>query len=193
MIHRDERAQLAKLVVLRSSVFKDLVEMEKSTLSARSRKLFTLSAIYSGNNALLDGRSPDNIEESARICATYWDEVGDHIPEWKFVRESKMTAGEVRRDFLHSHAIVLQALGIVGNWLLQHRKNSWQQSLKKLNDISWSRSNARIWEGRAMIGGRVSKAAQNVTLTTNFIKISLNIPLSPEENRIEQAFMRGNS
>ena len=191
--HRDDRAQLAKLVVLRSIVFKDLVEMEKSTLSARSRKLFTLSAIYSGNNALLDGQSPSNIKEAAIICADYWDEVGRHIPEWKFVRESRMTAGDVRRDFLHSHAIVLQALGIVGSWLLRSDQHSWKASLKKLKDINWSRSNVKIWEGRAMNGGRVSKATQNVVLTTNFVKQSLNIPLSSDEHRIEQAFLRGNS
>jgi len=189
--HRDDRAQLAKLVVLRSDAFKDLVELEKSTLSARSRKLFTLSAIYSGNTALLDGQEPSDIDEAATICADYWNEVGKKMPEWQFVRESKMTAGDVRRDFIHSHAIVLQALGHVGNQLLKSRQKTWRKSLTRLQSINWSRSDAKTWEGRAMIGGRVSKAGHNVTLTTNLIKQRLELSLSPEEQRVEQAFLRG--
>src|SRR5215471_10472862 len=51
--HRDDAARLARLVVLRSAAFRDVVEMERSTLSARSRKLFTLSAIYTATNALI--------------------------------------------------------------------------------------------------------------------------------------------
>ena len=37
--HRDDMAQLARLVVLKSRFFGDLVEMERSSLSARSRKV----------------------------------------------------------------------------------------------------------------------------------------------------------
>ena len=42
-----------------------------------------------------------------------------------------------------------------------------------------------------MIGGRVSKAAHNVVLTTNAIKRHLGLALAPEEQRIEDAFKRG--
>jgi DNA sulfur modification protein DndB len=189
--HRDDRAQLSKLVVLRSRAFKDVVEMEKSTLSARSRKLFTLSAIHSGNAALLDGHESASIEGAAKICAEYWDEVSKQLPEWEFVRESKMTAGDVRRDFIHSHAIVLQALGNVGRQLTKNGKTNWKTKLKKLQDINWSRSEAKTWEGRAMIGGRISKATHNVTLTTNYIKKQLGLELTPEEQRVEKAFLRG--
>ena len=47
-------AKIAKLLAISSEAFKDLVEMERSTLSERSRKLFTLSAIYTGCQSLLD-------------------------------------------------------------------------------------------------------------------------------------------
>jgi DNA sulfur modification protein DndB len=165
--------------------------MEKSSLSPRARKLFTLSAIYSANNALLDGGETLNMEDATSACATFWDNVGHQIPEWQFVRESKMTSGDVRRDFIHSHAIVLQAMGKMGKQLLNTRKKTWQTSLKKLQTINWSRSNAKTWEGRAMIGGRISKASHNVTLTTNIMKQHLTLQLPPEEERVEQAFLQG--
>lgn len=191
--HRDDRAQLSKLVVFKSQAFNGLVEMEKTTLSPRSRKLFTLSAIYSGNAALLGDNEYHSVDEAAAVCAEYWDEVAKYLPEWGFVRDAKMTAGDVRQDFVHSHSILLQALGNTGHQLIEQPKTKWKKQLKRLKEINWSRKDAKTWEGRAMIGGRVSKASQNITLTTNLIKSSLGLPLSPEEERAERAFLRGDN
>lgn len=189
--HRNSMAKVAKLVAMKSDAFRDVVEMEKTTLSARSRKLFTLSAIYSANCALLGTEDIDVEDEPAELCCDFWDEVAKQIPEWQFVHESKMTAGEVRRDFIHSHSILLQALGNVGRKLLELPESTRKGKLAKLYSIDWSRSNAKLWEGRAMIGGRISKASHNITLTTNLIKQHLSLPLLPEEQRAEDAFMRG--
>jgi len=189
--HRNELAKLTKLIVLRSNAFKDVVEMERSTLSERSRKLFTLSAIFSATDALLGDDQIDDPQKSAAFCAEYWDLIAKYLPEWGFVRESKMTAGEVRRDFIHSHAIVLQALGIAGRELLKLSERARKERCKALAGIDWSRSNARLWEGRALIGGRVSKASHNVTLTSNLVKQRLGLELGPEEKRVENAYKKG--
>ena len=191
--HRDVAAELARVVVLRSPVFHDVVEMERSTLSPRSRKLFTLSAIYSATNALITGLDEGATFDAKRERAnSYWEEVAKQFPEWQLVREHKITAGEVRQDYLHSHGIVLQALGKAGNALLRQNKDGgWKSSLRSLRKVDWSRANTKLWEGRAMVGGRVQKAEQNITLTTNLIKRFLKVPLSPEEQRVEDAFLRG--
>jgi DNA sulfur modification protein DndB len=190
--HRDEAAELARLVVLRSPVFRDVVEMERSTLSVRSRKLFTLSAIYSATCALLNGLTTAQKFETKRdLAKEYWEEVAKQFPEWHLVRERKITAGEVRQEYIHSHGIVLQSLGKAGNCFLREGVDGWRNSLKALRKVDWSRANVKLWEGRAMVGGRVQKAEQNVTLTTNLIKRFLRLSLSPEERRIEEAFLRG--
>lgn len=189
--HRNDLSKIAKLVALKSTAFKDLVEMERSTLSERSRKLFTLSAIHTGCSVLLDSAEYSNVEHASKICIEFWDEVANHIPEWELVRSSRMTAGEIRRDFLHSHAIALQAFGIVGRDLVQSDQANWRTRLSEIGKIEWSRSNANVWEGRALIGGRVSKSSNNVTLTANFIKHRLGLKLGPEEKRVEQMFERG--
>ena len=41
------------------------------------------------------------------------------FPDWRKVQERKLTAGEIRRDFIHSHGITLQALGRIGNGLFR--------------------------------------------------------------------------
>lgn len=189
--HRDDKAQVAKMVVAKSSVFKDVVELEKTTLAPRSRKLFTLSAIYTATSALLKNLEVEDGEERAALAVDYWDEISLHMPEWNLVRESKLTAGEVRVDFIHSHGVVLQALGRLGNTLLHHHEADWREPLRSLSKIDWRRSNVALWEGRAMIGGRVTKAQQNVLLTTNAIKHILDLPLNADEARVEEAYSRG--
>jgi DNA sulfur modification protein DndB len=188
--HRDEPSEVARLVVLKSTLFREVVEMEKSTLSTGSRKLFTLSAIYSATKAFLQGSEEEDVEERASRAREYWEEVAKQFRDWSLVRERRITAGEIRKDFIHSHGVVLQALGRAGNALVKRYPKGWKRKLAPLSELDWSRNNP-FWEGRALIGGRVSKSAQNVTLTTNAIKQELGLSLSAEETRLEEAYKRG--
>lgn len=187
--HRDERSELIRRVVLASDFYRDLVETERTTLARGSRHLFTLSALYRATLSLLHGRERQPLNERVRSAYEYWEAVARQFPEWQQVREHKMTAGAVRTNYLHSHAIVLNALGRVGNGLLALGE-PWQDRLERLREIDWSRSNARVWEGRVMVGGRVSKSGNHVTLTTNLIKTKLGLALSDDEQRVEDAFNR---
>ncbi|MNJ51969.1 hypothetical protein D3C77_472850 [compost metagenome] len=132
----------------------------------------------------------EDFSAAAKKCIEFWEAVGNQIPEWIYVREGRMTAGEVRQDFIHSHAIVLQALGRVGRFVYQTSsgKPDLKLALRKIREIDWSRANVTTWEGRAMIGGRMAKNSQNITLTCNEIKRSIGLPLTPEEQAIERAF-----
>ena len=189
--HRDDTAQLAKRLVLQSEVFRDVVEMEKTNLAKRSRRLFTLSAIYNATEELLNGVDTKDSKAAGRLAVAFWQATATHMKEWELVRNNQITAGEVRQDYINSHSVVLQALARVGNSLLHDHPDTWKERLSKLSTIDWRRSNAHLWEGRALLGGRVSKAQQNIALTANAIKAKLGVDLSPEEQRIEDAFNRG--
>ncbi len=189
--HRDDRARLVRMLLPRCPFLRDVVEMERSTLAIRSRKLFTLSSIYTATNALMAGFENSSAEERAELAARYWNEVAQQFPDWEKVRRRDIQAAEVRRDFIHSHGIVLQALGRAGNVLLREKDRSLSHRLKKLGKVDWSRSNAKLWEGRALVAGRVSKADNNLVLTTNIVKQALGLPLTPEEVLAETAFKRG--
>jgi DNA sulfur modification protein DndB len=185
--HRSAAAHIARHLSLTSPVFKNLIESERSSLSPRARKLFTLSALHF---AILELLTTDELEDftgASKKCHEFWERVAEQIPEWNYVRESKMTAGEVRADFIHSHAIVLHALGRVGRALYQLPASERAKKLKRLRAVDWSRKNAATWEGRAMVGGSMAKAAQNITLTTNEIKRVLGLKLGPDESLAEAA------
>lgn len=189
--HRNDKAQLAKLVVMKSEFFRDIVDMERSSLAKRSRKLFTLSAFHNACADLVEGQSTGDLNADAALARGYWEAVATHFPAWAQVRENRLPASEVREGYIHSHGIALQALGKAGNTLLRQQPKDWKKRLKGLEGIDWSRSNARTWEGRALIGGKVSKVTTNVLLTANVIKKALDLPLDEEQQRAESANRKG--
>ncbi len=191
--HRDETALLVKSMISKSQVFRDVVELEKTTLSARSRRLFTLSAIYHATGEFLKDLEIESPVETSELALKFWEEVARYMEEWKQVRMALVRSGEIRADYLNSHGVVLQALARVGNALIRKHPDSWCKKLARIQDIDWRRANVGLWEGRALVAGQVSKSQRNVTLTTNAIKNHLGLALSPEEQRIEDAFQRGGS
>jgi DNA sulfur modification protein DndB len=190
--HRNDKAKLARLVIMKSDVFRDIVDLEKSSLARRSRKLFTLSAFYNACADLIEDVATGNLEQDAQTAREFWEAVARQFPTWTQVRDGKLAASEIREGFIHSHGIALQAIGKTGNALLKGNPGGWKSRLKALSQIDWSRKNARLWEGRALIGGKVSKVTTNVILTTNAIKKHLNVELDAEEQRVEDAHKRGN-
>jgi DNA sulfur modification protein DndB len=188
---RDPLSQLARKLISKVPAFKGLTETEKTTISNRSIKLFTLSSIFQGTRALLNKPKNDRVTaQEEDLAVEYWSEVARYVPEWSLAQMRKVASAELRRDFINAHGLALHALGIVGCTLISSEPKRWRDRLKGLSKIDWARSNTKLWEGRAMIGGRVSKAHYNVILTASVLKRALALPLSPEEQRIEANLAR---
>lgn len=188
--HREQTSELARHLVTNVPLFQRLTELEKSSISNRSIKLFTISSIKNASRALLGKSSrKDTIsrEETERAVA-FWTCVADSMPDWSGVLEKKTSSSELREQFVHAHGVILQALGQVGRDLLSENPHTWRKSLKKLNKIDWARQNIE-WEGRAMVHGRISKARSNVLLTGNLIKQKLGLELNEVELREEQNYL----
>jgi DNA sulfur modification protein DndB len=188
--HRNEDALVAKMVMDRVPAFAALTETERSTISNRSIKLFTLSGIHSATQALLVGMDVKEVEERVSKATEFWAEVARHIADWQAAKERKLSAADLRRDFIHSHALALAGLARAGNALLRMEPRVWKPILKKLSTLDWSRSNSALWEGRAMSAGRLSKRNVNVTLTGNVIKQHLGLELTQEEQLLEEEYLR---
>jgi DNA sulfur modification protein DndB len=195
--HRDVMSAITRLMVMRLPLLRGLTETEGSGLSVRSRKLFTLSTFYTANQALLEGMTEHSFERRVDVAAGYWDVVAQQFPEWGQVYDGVLTSGEVRRDFIHSHGIVLHALGRVGNALLGDgpdvARRGWERKMRKLSSMDWHRSRGGVWEGRATTGGVVCKSNAHVLLTSAAIRIALGLPLPPSEAQAEENLGGGDS
>ncbi len=188
--NRDPFARLALHLSNSVLLFKGFTELEKTTISNRSIKMFTLSTIYQATIELLGKKSKDkNVSDLEKEQAIeYWTEVAKIIPEWKLLIQNKVSSHELRRDYIHAHGIALHALGIAGNALIEQYPKNWKKQLLKLENIDWSKSNTILWEGRAMIGGRINKSQMNLLLTSNVLKNELGLKLTPEEEKAELSF-----
>ena len=191
--YRDQTAQLTKALIAESPVFRDVVELEKTSLAKRSRRLFTLSAIYHATEALIKDMDETDPRETAGFALKFWETIAENLNEWQSVLNGDIKAGEVREKYLHTHSVVLQALAHAGKAAISRYPKTWQKKMSAIKKIDWRRSNSKLWEGRAMIGGQVSKSYKNVILTSNAIKKHLSLELTKEEQQAETALKRGNN
>lgn len=184
--HRDEKAGLARAVVGQIPELKELVDMERSSLSKGSKKLFTLSALHTATKQLLSTAPEANPLETA---VTFWRDLYSRFPVWEEVRVGNVSSGRIRADCIHTHGVALHALGRVGSSLVHNGGGALGDGLAGIEKMDWRRD-APAWEGRATTGGNLAKNSQNVILTSNLIKTALGLELSPEEQRLEDAFNR---
>lgn len=191
--HRDPFSRFIKNNIIESvPIFKGLTELEKTTISNRSRKLFTLSSIYTATRILLrKQKAKDTItEDDERIAIEYWTEVTKYMPQWQALIQQKVHSSELREDFVNVHGIALHALGIVGQALVNEYPRNWKNKLKILSRVDWSRKNKKMWEGRAMLAGKLSKSHNNGILTSNILKKLLKLKLTPQEIEVEKNFKK---
>lgn len=187
--HRDALASLTRYVQENVRVFSRLTELERSSISNRSTKLFTLSAIKNASKALLRvSKHKEITSEEMHLVVNYWNQVAANMPDWQEAFNKTVTTSHLREQYVHAHGVMLQAMGNIGADLLeQHTEKQWKKILTKLKNINWLRSNPD-WSDRAMNHGTISKATNNVILTGNYIKKHLGITLNDKEQEVENKY-----
>ena len=187
--YRDPLAQLVRRLAMEVPVFKDLTEMEKTSISNRSVKLFTLNSIYQATSTFLGRVGLDSTSEQGYAKAlAFWTALGAAIWEWKQVQLGEVSSAFLRTNFIHAHGVTLQALGRVGGDLLRAHPDDWEGQLACIQKIDWSRRNTELWEGRALVSGRITKGERNIVLIANEVKRVLTLPLNAGEQRVEMRF-----
>ncbi len=189
--HRDPLSALARTLIEKVSVFRNLTEIEKTNISNRSTKLFTLSSIFQGTVSLLrkSQKSKKVSKKEESIAIDYWENVCNNMKDWQLAAEKSVSTHELRRDYIHSHALAIHAIGRLGASLLSTATKDYKKELKKLKKVDWARKNKALWEGRAMIVGKISKSNNSVILTTNHLKNTFGLKLTPEEMKVEQEYL----
>mgnify|MGYP003276389088 FL=1 len=182
---RDPIAIITKSTIDDNRNLLQFTDKENASLAKLSNKLFILSNIYETNKKLLHNLDYNN-PEIILFVQEFWDVLCNSMKEWQFVFNREMSASAFRSDYISSHGVVLEALGLVGNYLYKQNSTSWKDILPNIAKINWSRTNLKDWEFRVIApNGRIMKSATYVKLTNNLIKTKLNIDLSKEELKLE--------
>lgn len=188
---RDPLSRLTLEVISGVDVFEGMVDRDAISISIRSPKLFTLSAIYNSNKELLrdhdvhgeeDEGDGDSFNELVALSIRFWRGVATHMPAWRAVRDQHMRAMELRQESLASHSTILRAIGSAGADLMRDFPNDWEDRLAPLETIDWRKANSD-WEGVCVVAGSVSSNRQSRQATRAYIKRHLGLPLSDAETR----------
>jgi len=173
--HRDATSRLACNVIEQVPIFRELIEMEKTTISNRSIKLFTLSSVYQATASLLKTGKKDVVgPKEEAIAVEFWNELSTYMKDWQLAAQRKVASAELRRDYIHAHGVILHAMGIAGGDLIAEEPKRWKTRLKKFETVDWRRS-SKTWEGKALVNGKVSKAHHNLMATAGYLKEILGV------------------
>lgn len=179
--HRDPMNRITQEVATMVDLFKGRVEKERVSLSARSPRFITLSALYDSNEQLLgkmkESEADEELEEENRdLAVEFWNEVAENIPEWKMVRDGNLKPPEARAEFVHSHAVAFWALAAAGRDLIAEYPDevNWKSRLAHLTEIDWRKANPE-WQGICMLGNDIITRRQTRQATADYIRWHLGL------------------
>ena len=159
--NRDVFSVLIKDCITHIPMFNDSVENEKSSISNRSKALFTLSGVFHATRLLLKGchLSDDKMRE---IIISYWNAVAENMLVWQSAKDKTMLSENFRKDYICAHTITLKALGELGNLLLTKHVDStlWSDKLSFLQEVDWNKDSDEL-QGLVIVKGRISSSHNN--------------------------------
>ena len=180
---RDEMAVLTRNVIDNISFLNEYTDKENDNLGKYSSNLFTLITFYTANKTIVGRKIKPDCE---KFLIQYWSIIADNVVPWCELQDKEITKVDLRKNFIVTQSVVIQALGRVGKYFYQENKEM-KNVLNKIKNIDWSR-NADIWRMRAVgKNGRIITNKNASLLISNAIKKQINVPLSAEELSAEKA------
>jgi len=185
---RDPLSRLSTRILEDVEFYQNFVELEKTSLSNRAKCLFTLSSLNQANKWLAGGNADRFGDETQEVATLYWRRVLEVMPDWRNLEIGTALAGDLRKEKVHAHGVMLQALGILGARLIPARPADWEGALTVLTTINWSKRNTDLWEGRVMRHNRMDGSSGSVHLGANVLIKALGLSFDDKEKAIEAQF-----
>jgi len=170
--HRDTFARFIVNLVKDVDIFYNRTEMERTNISNRSLNFFTLNGVADATKHLLKLKTKSVSPEKQKLAAEYWDKISKNIPEWNLLMEGKIKPYDLRKDYVHAHTNIHNALGLAGYVLTQY--SDWRERIKKLQGINWKKSNP-VWQDKVVMDGRMLKNRLGIKRAANEILAQLGM------------------
>ena len=185
---RDPIAVITRKVVINNDFLSQYTDKEKDILGKYSSNLFTLNTFYTANKAII-GRN--NITRETEVfIGCFWENIVANMVPWQELKQKELTKVDLRENYIATQAIVIQAIGRVGNYFYSNHIYPDHTRLKLLQKTNWSRS-AKIWHLRAINNnGRIITSKKAAILIANVLKQQLQLPLCDTEQIAESDFLK---
>ena len=163
------------------------MELQKTSLTKASLKMFTFNTFSSSIGYLIDGIKVEKQEEYA---IAYWNMLCKHIPLWVEVQDKTKKAPELREYTLITHGVMVQALGLLGanifrkcfvlsNASKEEKLKAVEEYVSRLAEVDFYKGNENwvvLWDG-----GRVKTASDNQKLASIYLGILVGLGLSSQD------------
>ncbi|WP_431470126.1 DNA sulfur modification protein DndB [Sphingosinithalassobacter sp. LHW66-3] len=186
--HRDPLARLTSDVLSQVPFFGRFIEREKTSISNRTNKLYTLSSLNQAHEWLAGPAADRFGVETTQLTSLFWNAVYDRMPDWQRLDAGAISACELRHETVHAHGVMLQALGVVGAAAIEKDAVAIPEILKPLSEVDWSRRNLHLWEGRVLNGARIAGQRRAVLLGAAALFRTLGLPLDQRVVAAEESF-----
>lgn len=175
---RDPLAIATKKMISKIDFLDEYTDKETDNLGKLSHCFFTLNTFYKANKLLIGQRNPEDMEG---FLLFFWSNVVENMLLWQEVISKTIGIGVLKEQYIVTQGIVIQALGRLGNSMVDMPSKQVKKSLSGLQNINWRRS-AKCWRGKAVRDdGRIISNNRAAVLICAEIKNNLGIRLSEEE------------
>jgi len=185
---RDALAVITRRVISDIDFLDQYTDKEKDILGKFSSKFFTLNTFYKANKKILKRAECDDSAEE--FLKRYWAAIARHIPPWNELSNKELSKVDLREQYIVTQAIIIQALGVLGNYYFSHPEVDLEQSIAGIEHVDWLRS-AGCWKDRAIrSNGKIINSAGAARLACNVLKQVIGIPLDHEDQMYEDKFSK---
>lgn len=192
--HRDDLASLTRAVAREVPLFREFTCYDSASISNRSTKFFTFSSLHQATSVLLAKGRRDSVSDTdLSLAVAFWTEVIANMPDWQRVGTRAVTASELRQEYIHAHGVGVQAIAIAGAQLIAERPQDWKARLLGLRNVDWSRANRELWDGRAIVTGKVNRSKNSIILVSNVVVKGLGLNLVATAQKIEDLYAPENT
>jgi len=185
---RDPLAVSTRTCIGNIPFLNEYVDKEKDNLGKFSSSLFTLNTFYNANKRILGRRELDSAFDE--FILKFWASIVNNMNPWKDLVNKEISKRELRDQYVATQAVVIQAFGRVGAYIIDHGEYLTNGSVEKLQEINWKRS-SNDWKLRIIRNnGRMINNTNAIILAGNVIKKYMGIPLTEDEKHAEENFQR---
>ncbi len=172
--HRDAFARFVVNLTNDVEAFAGRTEEEKTNISNRSTNFVTLNGVADATRYLLKAKQATKSisSEKQKLAAEFWTRVAANLPEWCLLVDGRMTSHAMRKEYVHAHTNILNALGLAGHVITQ--RPDWRDLLKGLREIDWRKS-APMWQDNVVMDGKMVKNRHAIKRAANAILAGLGI------------------
>lgn len=186
---RDTLAVITRRVISDIDFFDQYTDKEKDILGKFSSNFFTLNTFYKANKKILK-RTECN-DSTEEFLKRYWAAIAKHILPWNELSNKELSKVDLREQYIVTQAIIIQALGVLGNYYFLHPEVNMEQSIAGIENVDWLRS-ADCWKDRVIrSNGKIINSTDAARLACNVLKQVIGIPLDHEDQIYEDKFSKG--